>query len=75
MVSHVSITPEEILIQHQSHSERCQKIKSEGDDLTQISLMTGQKLVIFVGVAALMWFHKLASEQDEYEGMQKRESI
>lgn len=37
--------------------------------------MTGQKLVIFVGVAALMWFHKLASEQDEFEGMLKHESI
>lgn len=34
------------------------EIKSEGSDLTEVLLVTRQKLVFCVGSVALMWFHK-----------------
>lgn len=43
------------------------EIKSEGNDLTEILLVTRQKLVVFVGAVALMWFHKQAGDESGLE--------
>lgn len=43
------------------------EIKSEGNDLTEILLMTRQKLLFYVGVAALMWFHKQTRDESGLE--------
>lgn len=43
------------------------EIKSEGNDLTEILLVTRQKLVVFVGAVALMWFHKRAGDESSLE--------
>lgn len=39
------------------------EIKSEGNDLTELLLVTRQKLVFSVGAVALMWFHKHTKDE------------
>lgn len=49
VVSHVSITPEEIPIQTSEPLRETSEMKSEGNDLTGVrALVTGQKPVIFL---------------------------
>lgn len=43
------------------------EIKSGGNDLTEVLLMTRQKLVFSVGAVAFMWFHKQSRDESGLE--------
>lgn len=43
------------------------EIKSEGNYLTEILLVTRRKLVFSVGAVALMWFHKQTRDESSLE--------